>query len=54
MQPRIELLAKVFEEEVNHRGGIKSQDLGEDEAADDGDAQGAAEFRTGAEADRER
>jgi len=40
--------------QVNHRRGVQRQQLAEDEAADDGDAEGAAQFRTDAGAQRER
>ena len=40
--PTREAFAKVLEKEVDDGGGVKSERLGYDEAADDGDSQRAA------------
>src|SRR6266508_2702436 len=44
---------ETVEPEVDHRGGVEGEDLGEEEPADDGDAEGAAELGTGAGAEGE-
>src|SRR6185437_824956 len=46
--------ADAIEVEVDHGGGEEREHLTDDEAADDGDAKRAAEFGTGAVAQRER
>src|ERR1035438_470927 len=45
---------QAVEEEVDDRGREQREQLGDQQAADDGDAQGLAEFRAYAHADRQR
>jgi hypothetical protein len=47
-------LAHVFEEEVDHRGGVEGKDLREQQASDDRDAQGLAQFRAGSDPEGQR
>ena len=49
----VDALAEVLEEEVDDRRGVEGEDLREQEAADDGDAERLAQFRAGADADGE-
>jgi hypothetical protein len=47
-------VAQAVEIEVNHRRGVKGQDLAEDQAADDGQAQRLAHFRAFGTAEQQR
>src|SRR6185437_3297884 len=49
-----EAVAEPIEGQVYHRRGVQGQDLAENQAADDADAERAAELRTGAGAERQR
>src|SRR6266403_3817886 len=49
-----EAVRQPIKSQINHRRGVQGQQLAEDEAADDGDAEGTAQFRTDAGAQRER
>src|SRR6059036_1170311 len=44
---------EAVEREVDHGGGVEGEELGEEEAADDGDAEGAAQLGAGAGAEGE-
>jgi hypothetical protein len=45
---------EAIKKEIDGGGGVERQDLADDEAADDGDAQRPAEFGTGAARNRQR
>src|SRR5271166_947243 len=47
-------VAEPVEVQVDDRGGIKGDELGQKQAADDGDAKGTAQFGAGAILDGER
>src|SRR5258707_1279334 len=49
-----EFRGEPAEEKINHRRRVKRQHLTHDQAADDGDAQRLAQFRTDAVAQRQR
>ena len=46
--------ANVLEQEIDDRRGVEGEGLRDDEAADDGDAEGLAQFGAGAHADGQR
>src|SRR5579862_358030 len=45
---------EAIEIEINHRGGVESQHLADDETADDGDAERPAQFGTRSSAESKR
>jgi hypothetical protein len=49
-----EAAREAVEEEVDHGGRVERQNLAQDEAADDRDAEGAPQFRSGTGSERQR
>src|SRR3954451_6294584 len=54
LPPPLAPVPGAVEIKIDHRGGVERQDLADDQPAEDGDAQGLAEFAAFSEPDHQR